>query len=160
MAFSGDTVFAKTELGRQEIGTRRAKLDPRTRMLLVMIDGAHTVDALAAKLGGTEAVQAALEKLAGLGLIAAAGASTAAPVPAAAVAAAGGDALAKARREAIAALHDAMGPDADLFAERLERASTPAQFLDELARVGDVLAGVAGRARADAFLARVRQHLG
>lgn len=159
MAYPGDTVFAKTERGRQEIGTRQAKLDPRTRVLLVMIDGAHTVDALAAKLGGAEAVQPALEKLADLGLIAAAGAGTAASAPAATTAAARDEGLAAARREAIAALHDALGPDADLFAERLERAKTPAAFLEELGRVADVLAGVSGRARADALLARVRERL-
>ncbi|HSO06879.1 MAG TPA: hypothetical protein VLW45_06550, partial [Pelomicrobium sp.] len=89
MAFTGTTVFAKTDRGRQEIETREAKLDPRSRMLLIMIDGALSVDELAAKLGNAEALQAGLDKLYGLELIAvAADAAPAAPAAGAAPAAA------------------------------------------------------------------------
>lgn len=158
MTFPGTTVFAKTGQGRQEIATRQAKLDPRSRMLLIMIDGALSVDDLAAKLGNADALQAGLDKLWGLGLIAQTAA--AAPAAPAAAPAAADPALEAARRDAVAALHDAMGPDADLFTARLEKAQSRAQFLAELLKVADVLSDVAGGARADAFVVRVRQHLG
>lgn len=162
MPFTGTTVFAKTDRGRREIETREAKLDPRTRMLLIMIDGALSVDDLAAKLGNADALQAGLDKLYGLQMVdTVAAAQPAAPAAAAtAPPAAGDEALERARREAVAALHDAMGPDADLFAARLEKAATRAQFLAELLKVADVLGNVAGGKKADAFVARVRQHLG
>ncbi|MFA7606145.1 MAG: hypothetical protein WCY08_06135 [Rhodocyclaceae bacterium] len=39
-------VFAKTELGREEVTTRSGKLTPRQRRLLIFVDGKHTVSDL------------------------------------------------------------------------------------------------------------------
>lgn len=47
MAFSSDTVFAKTPQGSDEIATRRHGLSMRMRQLLILIDGRRTVADLA-----------------------------------------------------------------------------------------------------------------
>ena len=47
MAFSSDTVFAKTPQGSDEIATRRHGLSMRMRQLLILIDGRRTVSDLA-----------------------------------------------------------------------------------------------------------------
>ena len=45
------TVYDKTEKGREEIATRKHRLPPRMRTLLVMIDGKRPADALMGDLG-------------------------------------------------------------------------------------------------------------
>lgn len=40
------SVFEKTDKGREEIATRKHRLPPRLRSLLVMIDGKHTSEEL------------------------------------------------------------------------------------------------------------------
>lgn len=50
-----DTIFDKTDKGREEITTRKHKLPTRMRSLLLLLDGKH-------------AAQEVLQKVAGLGL--------------------------------------------------------------------------------------------
>ncbi|RZI42810.1 hypothetical protein EGT07_12545 [Herbaspirillum sp. HC18] len=45
-------IFDKTEKGREEIATRKYKLSPRLRTLLVMIDGKQSDSELLGKVGG------------------------------------------------------------------------------------------------------------
>jgi hypothetical protein len=51
-------------------------------------------------------------------------------------------------------LHDAIGPDADVLTERLEKARTRAEFVAAVERCTETLEALAGRARAQAFGAR------
>jgi len=159
-----DSILQKTELGRQEIATRQLRLDPRSRAVLVVIDGRRTLADLAESLASMGDVAAIVEKLAGLGLVAdsrpgAAAARPASPAIAPAPQLSGAEKLAVARREAARALYDALGPDSDPFTARLEQATTVAALLQEAQRAAELLRAVGGRSRADAFLARLLEQL-
>ena len=158
-----DSILQKTELGRQEIATRQLRLDPRSRAVLVVIDGRRTLADLAESLASMGDVAAIVEKLAGLGLVAdsrpGAAARPASPAIAPVPQLSGTEKLAVARREAARALYDALGPDSDPFTARLEQATTVAALLQEAQRAAELLRAVGGRARADAFLARLLEQL-
>lgn len=47
-----NSMFDKTDKGREEIATRKHQLASRLRTLLVLVDGKHTVDDLLKKIGG------------------------------------------------------------------------------------------------------------
>jgi hypothetical protein len=80
-----NVVYAKTEAGRAEIGTRRHKLAPPVRSLLLLVDGQRDAAQLR-RFGETlHAPADAIDQLATLGLIAPLGSAAATPEPAAAV---------------------------------------------------------------------------
>ena len=60
-------VFAKTEIGQQEIQTRSLGLSPLVRRILVLADGKKSGCELAAFLPDAEGIQAVLEQLLNLG---------------------------------------------------------------------------------------------
>ncbi len=64
-----DVVYAKTELGRQEVACRSAGLGARERSVLIMLDGRKTAAALAALMPGAQLARI-LDELEALGLIA------------------------------------------------------------------------------------------
>ncbi|KIF82555.1 hypothetical protein [Noviherbaspirillum autotrophicum] len=67
-----NTVFDKTDKGREEIATRKYQLAPRLRTLLVMIDGKHTGDDLLKKVSSLGLSETSLAELADQGFIQAA----------------------------------------------------------------------------------------
>jgi hypothetical protein len=75
-----NTIFDKTEKGREEIATRKYHLATRLRTLLVMIDGKHSVDDLLKKVAGIGLGQESFADLLSEGYIEAV--TTAAPAPA------------------------------------------------------------------------------
>src|SRR5690606_41264560 len=66
---NGNTVYAKTPAGQQEIGERKAGLDIRQRRLLILVDGHRSADELA-RLSGLPDVPALLEGLQAKGRVA------------------------------------------------------------------------------------------
>ncbi len=62
-------VFAKTEIGQQEIQTRSLGLKPLVRRILVLADGKKSGGELAAFLPNAEGIQAVLEQLLELGCL-------------------------------------------------------------------------------------------
>ena len=78
-------VYAKTEAGRAEIGTRQHKLASPVRSLLLLVDGQRDIVQLR-RIGETlRAPTDAIDQLATLGLIAPLGSAAAAPEPASTV---------------------------------------------------------------------------
>jgi hypothetical protein len=73
-----NTVYDKTEKGREEIATRKYRLAPRLRTLLVMIDGKHDADDLLKKVEGLGLGLESLKELQDQAFIAALDASSAA----------------------------------------------------------------------------------
>lgn len=67
-----NTVFDKTDKGREEIATRKYQLAPRLRTLLVMVDGKHGAEDLLKKVSGLGLSEASLAELAANGFIQAA----------------------------------------------------------------------------------------
>lgn len=75
-------VFAKTELGQQEIQTRSLGLSPLVRRILVLADGKKSGGELAAFLPNADGIHAVLEELVGLGCLRAEGGGQADSQPA------------------------------------------------------------------------------
>ncbi|MFT5934926.1 MAG: hypothetical protein ACI83N_000301 [Hydrogenophaga sp.] len=71
-------VFAKTEIGQQEIQTRSLGLSPLVRRILVLADGKKNGGELAAFLPSADGIQAVLEQLLSLDCLRAEGGSQAA----------------------------------------------------------------------------------
>ena len=62
-------IFDKTDKGREEIATRKYRLAPRLRMLLVMIDGKHRVKDLLTNVAGLHLDEQSLGELISQGFI-------------------------------------------------------------------------------------------
>lgn len=167
-------VLAKTAKGVDEIKTRTHGLPQKARSILIMVDGATTAGDLLRKLGGIAEAEAMLDSLVkdGFAEIKARAAPPAVPPtpaapPSVAPKVAGPATRPHSRAEALAALtrflHDNLGPDADLVAANLERASTPAEFRAAAERCADMLAAIRGQTKAQTFRERVnafvQQHL-
>ncbi len=160
------TVYAKTTLGEHVLAERSRELLPRQRQVLIMVDGKRTAAELSRFFADAQAV---LEQLSAGGFIAAvatgqpAQASAAPPVAPEAqpqVAAPElnppkltGQALPDAKRRAVRALTDAMGPNADGACMRIESAKTVEDFELAVTRGAALLRGIRGADAAQEFLA-------
>jgi hypothetical protein len=147
-------VLAKTEKGIEEVRSRAAGLPQKLRSLLIMVDGAASADQLIARFGGVPEIEAALEALIAQGFVVARPAPPkTAPTPSPAAQPPGSSP--KARAEALAALtkalHDQLGPDADLVTARLERAKTRDDFRSAAQAAASMLEALRGAKRAEAF---------
>ncbi|MES2262869.1 MAG: hypothetical protein V4724_30470 [Pseudomonadota bacterium] len=71
------SIYDKTAKGREEIATRVYRLAPRLRILLVMMDGKHTVGELLADVAGLGLDETAISDLLEEGFIVRASASPA-----------------------------------------------------------------------------------
>jgi hypothetical protein len=74
-----NTVFDKTDKGRDEIATRQYHLAPRLRTLLLLVDGKHTAGELLAKIASLGVTEASITELLDNGFISAASATAAVP---------------------------------------------------------------------------------
>lgn len=144
-------VLAKTAKGREEIEKRTWRIESRKRMLLIMIDGQHTAEDIAAKSVSAEDAFAILQALWTEGFIAPADGSVAAapepevPMPRT------GKSLEELQRAASRAISNLLGPDGETMALRLERTASVEQFMMEAQRTRETLKGYAGQKKADAF---------
>lgn len=146
-------VLAKTDKGREEIEKRTWRLESRRRMLLIMVDGQHTAEDIAAKSVSAEDAFAALQTLWAEGFIAPAdGSAPAAPEPEVA-APKTTKSLQELQRAASRAISNLLGPDGETMALRLEKTASVEQFMVEAQRTREALRGYAGQKKADAFWA-------
>lgn len=76
-----DTIFDKTEKGREEIATRKHHLAPRLRTLLVIVDGKQGKAELLKKVAGLGLNEENLQELLDNGFIEAVAAPSVAPAP-------------------------------------------------------------------------------
>ncbi len=156
------TIFRKTAKGLAEIDTRAHRLPPRSRSMLILVDGKRDVEDLKALV--TVQAEECLQALSEQGFIEAVGETVrnapapavAAPAPPAygaspAASVADVDGL---RRAAVRALNDALGPGAETLAMRLERARTLEELRPLLAQGAKLMAAARGQAAAAAFAER------
>ncbi len=156
------TIFRKTAKGLAEIDTRAHRLPPRSRSMLILVDGKRDVEDLKALV--TVQAEECLQALSEQGFIEAVGETVrnapapavAAPAPPAygaspATSVADVDGL---RRAAVRALNDALGPGAETLAMRLERARTLEELRPLLAQGAKLMAAARGQAAAAAFAER------
>ena len=154
-------IYAKTPLGLHEIATRERRLSPRLRSALILVDGKRDEEELARLIqNADETLQALLEAQ----LIAAVAGKSARssrpaelePEPAPATAPGGLSAadLATLRRDAVRALNDLLGPEAESLALRLERAADEDQLRAGLERAVQYIANARGGGAAASFATR------
>lgn len=154
------TVYIKTPEGQREIETRARRISPRARSTLILVDGKRTTADLA-KLVQEHAET--LQSLLDAGLIAvvapvapakAAPPSSTEGTPAAAPSAPAKASLESLRREAVRAVNDLLGPEADSLALKMERAATANDLQATLERAVAYIANARGGAAAAKFAAR------
>ena len=135
------SVLSKTAKGKEEIDTRKYKLDQRQRMLLITVNGKLTAGELVTQFAKSGDVGPMLDQLLRDGFI------QQALDPAAK--------LQRARKEISATLSSALGPDADAIAMKVEAAKTLDELRAYLESRRDMLDTALGKARAPAFWAKV-----
>ena len=162
-------VYRKSEKGVTEIATRALRLGPRQRSALILVDGRKT-DAELAQLiladpAGTLASLLAEGFIEVLATLADHPVEHLAERPAERKAAAPGETAARAagsdgaafeslRRDAARVLNDQLGPAAELFAVKIERAKSMPELLPLLVLAVKLVRSVRGGAAAEAFAAR------
>ena len=153
------TIYRKTAKGLAEIDTRAHRLPPRSRSMLILVDGKRDAEDLKALV--TVQAEECLQALSEQGFIEAVG-ETVRNVPAPAVAAPAAPAylasqaadVAGLRRAAVRALNDALGPAAESLAMRLERARTLEELRPLFAQGAKLMAAARGQAAAADFAER------
>jgi len=159
------TIYSKTADGQNEIETRARRLSPRARSTLILVDGKRSE----AELGklvqqADDTLQALLEA----GLIevvatkAAPARETAAAPPVAAPAPASGMAVVEfeaTRRDAVRAINDLLGPEAETLALRMERATDADQLRVALERAVAYIANARGGGAAAQFAGKFLSNL-
>lgn len=151
------TIYSKTPDGQHEIETRSRRLAPRARSTLILVDGKRSVSELG-KL--VQQVEETLQALLEAGLIEPAkGKAEPAPAPEAPVAAAPSPAMAivqfeALRREAVRAINDLLGPEAESLALKIERAGDADQLRAALERAVAYIANARGGGAAAQFASR------
>jgi hypothetical protein len=147
------TVFVKTDQGRDALTSRPAGLGPRLRSLLIMVDGKRSVGELDRLLGSDGAAAPLLEQLAAEGWIEGSAAPAVPPAasPAASPAAVAdgpatlppptADALPfpEARRLVVRFINDQLGPMGEPLAIKVEGCKSATELLAMLPRIRDGL---------------------
>lgn len=161
-------VYAKTAKGTEEIQSRSYKLPPRTRMLLIIVDGHATAAEVIqkGKAGGNNVAFESLVQLEADGFIAPAGPARGTPATASPDLPAGRKpdmtrerSLSSARRYAIEQMITLLGPNGDEFTSRIESAVDRTSLLAELERCRSALRAIAGAQKADRFWAGALERL-
>ena len=160
-----NTLFAKTDQGREALTNRPPNLGPRLRSLLIMVDGKRPVGELDKLLGGEGSAAPLLEQLAAASWVAqvdaaghpvlhAIGSSAPTAVPDQATVPADLSTLApvadpapapttlpfsEARRMVVRFINDQLGPMGEPLAMRVEACKTPADLQIALPRIRDGL---------------------
>ncbi len=149
--------YRKTDKGVAEIETRAHRLPPRTRSLLILVDGKRDAADLA-KLAPQQCDET-LATLLEQGFIEATPELTARPRPAAAAAApapsAPGAVFEARRRAVVRALNDTIGPAAETLAIKLERSRSPAELEPLVLQAIQLVSAFHGRSAGEAFAAKV-----
>lgn len=170
-----NAVLVKTGKGAEEVKSRTFGLAARLRSVLIMVDGNSTVADYVARFGAIPDIEGSLQQLLDQGYVEAragvaaappaapaASAPPAPPAPQGTGAPATAEPLPATQKEAVIELSrimiDSMGPDADAFTGRLERARTRVEFVEMAERCALVLdnLGARGKARAVQFRARAQ----
>jgi hypothetical protein len=131
-----EAVPRRTAAGDEAMARHAPELETGARVVLAAVDGKRTVAVLKARFGALMQVEAVLERLLRGGFIempAASSPAVAATATGGAAAVAGAPAtpafdLAVARRMAVRALTETLGPGGDMLALQVERSKTHAEF--------------------------------
>ena len=159
-----NTVFSKTDAGREALASRPPALGPRLRSLLIMVDGKRRVEEFNQLLGGDGAVNL-LEQLQQQGWIEIDAPRAAAPAPATAAAPYGAAPeagstlppvsdilpLAEARKGVVRFINDQLGPMGESLAMKVEGCKNAADLQALLPRIRDGLRNLKGAGAVQQF---------
>lgn len=159
-----NTVFSKTDAGREALANRPPALGPRLRSLLIMVDGKRRAEEFNQLVGGDGAT-ALLEQLEQQGWIEAPRAvvppAASATTPAASAARNEGAStlppasevlsLADARKGVVRYINDQLGPMGESLAMKVEACKTAADLQAQLPRIRDGLRNFKGAAAVQQF---------
>lgn len=147
------TVYAKTDIGHEEITSRTRRVPARVRTMLIMVDGRRSVAELLNNSPAPAESQAHLEALVEGGFIAPVGAAVAAAASIAGASATpppAGD-LDEARRVVSRMLMEMIGPEADFFTGRVDDAGSMGDLLDEARKLRKMIADSFSARKAEQF---------
>jgi|SRR5688572_19924227 hypothetical protein len=148
-----ESVLEKTTKGAEEIETRKHKLDAKLRPILIAVNGKLSAAELMSRFASMGDAGALLDDLVKQGFVKLAAGS--APATA--------DDPATVRRvtaEIARSLNDALGPDAESFAVKVEAAKSLAEVKAFLDSRRELLESVMGKQKAVAFWQKAAQLLG
>jgi DNA-binding protein YbaB len=135
------TVLAKTAKGREEVETRKYKLEQRVRVVLITINGKSTVADLSQQFSNTSDIQGVLERLVREGFVEAAG------DPA--------ERLQRAKTQVSSLISGALGPESEAIALKVEASRSMEELRAYLESRRALLDSALGKTRAEAFWAQV-----
>lgn len=141
------TVYAKTDLGHEEINTRVRRVPARMRTMLIMVDGRRSVGELLLNHPTPDEARGYLESLFEGGFISAREAVPPAPAPTPA----NTQHLTEAKQLITRLLLDFMGPEADYITMRIEKISSRDELRTEVEKLGSMLERSVGSAPATRF---------
>lgn len=151
-------IYAKTAQGQREIETRERRLAPRLRSALILVDGKRTEEELAKLIQNADETLKSLLDAELIAIVGGRPAKEARPVepeaPEAAAPAVTPEEFAALRRDAVRALNDLLGPEAESLALRLERAADQEQLRVALERAVTYIANARGGGAAASFASR------
>ena len=142
-----NTVLSKSAKGKEEIETRKYKLDQRLRSVLITVNGKLTAGELAKQFASMADINAVLEKLLREGFVQAPLADDNAR-------------LGEARTELASFVSAALGPGGDDIAMKIEAAKSMADLRAYLESHRATLDSALGKAKADAFWAKATTLMG
>ena len=155
-----NTLFVKTDQGREALTSRPPGLGPRLRSLLIMVDGKRPVSDLDKLSGGEGSAAPLLEQLVAAGWVeqVQAGGADAQPAFSVTVPLTEAEPVAmptlpfsEARRMMVRFLNDQLGPMGEPLAMRVEACKTPVDLLTVLPRIRDGLSNLKGPATLQRF---------
>lgn len=152
-------ILSKTAKGIEELETRKDRLEPRKRALLIVVNGKASAAELMKKFEAMGDISPMLEQLLADGYITAGAATAAGPAAAAALPAAAKDDFPAARAQLVRAITDALGPGGDAIAEKMESSGSRQDLKNYLDTRRAMLDAALGRKGA-AFWAKVKELLG
>ncbi len=157
-----NVIYRKTERGTQELTARKAKLAPRVRTMLILVDGITPEEMLKREAQQVGAPADFLEQLVDLGLVE----SSERPASAAVAPVAGGGSSADFQRfrDAQAFMNttvvDALGIKSFFFTLKLERAATVADLRELAGPYLELMAKASGKEQAAVLGRRLKLMLG
>ena len=161
---SPEAIYAKTPAGSEEVRSRKLKLAPKLRTMLILVDGRKAVGALRDEVSACGMPSDCIEQLESLGLVEPLGGDAPVAAPASGVAPAAFPDAFERFRAAQKFMNDtvvnALGIKAFFFTMKLERTATVDDLKEVLPAYQATIAKASGAAEADVLTRRVREMLG
>jgi predicted secreted protein len=157
---SPEAIYAKTPAGSAEVRSRKLKLAPKLRTMLILVDGHKPVGALRDEASACGMPSDCIEQLESLGLVESLGAAAPVAAPAPGAFPDAFERFRAAQKFMNDTVVNALGIKAFFFTMKLERTATVDDLKEVLPAYQATIAKASGAAEADVLTRRVREMLG